>query len=301
MIIIISFFIILLNNVSTINMLKYENPITIVTAIWEIPSKHDHQQYEEWSHRFFSQKVPLIVFTSSSILHRYKKIRDDICNQCLTHWMIDYDLPSQLPMFENITEDNWKNQHDNDPERHIHKSYELYAIWIGKSWMLYWTSIHNIFKSEYFIWEDIGVFRSASNPMIKDFDSIINNRIPILDNLFINTDSHRILMSLQPESDYKISGGYIVGKYTGIQHFYMKMASIMFVMNKRNLFWGKDQILYLKLVIINLNEYFLFDPNIIMKYVPSIDPWFLFPYFIAQMKSPIFPDTFYDPDKMIVK
>lgn len=54
----------------------------------------------------------------------------------------------------------WKKQHEIDPENSYH-SPELYIVWAEKIHMVMEAIEDNAFSSDYFIWCDMGSFRTA--------------------------------------------------------------------------------------------------------------------------------------------
>ena len=54
----------------------------------------------------------------------------------------------------------WRNQLHLDPEQRIHNSYELFWIWLSKTWFVQQAIDQNYFPgTDFFVWSDIGCFR----------------------------------------------------------------------------------------------------------------------------------------------
>ena len=53
----------------------------------------------------------------------------------------------------------WQYQLQIDPERKRHQSYQLFWIWLSKTWFVQQAVQHNFFQTDFFVWSDIGCFR----------------------------------------------------------------------------------------------------------------------------------------------
>jgi hypothetical protein len=53
----------------------------------------------------------------------------------------------------------WEHQLDMDPEKRRHASYQLFWIWLSKTWFVQQAVQRNYFNTDFFVWTDIGCFR----------------------------------------------------------------------------------------------------------------------------------------------
>ena len=134
------------------------NPITVVTAYYDIPSKAPKTTYMERMELFFAN-VPchLIVFTAPELLKELWALREKHNSKTRMYFIPFQDLENAKDM------DFWKLQLERDlKEQHQHTS-ELYAIWAEKTAFLELAAKANPFKSDAFIWLDAGYFRDKNS------------------------------------------------------------------------------------------------------------------------------------------
>ena len=132
---------------------------TIVTAYYNLNglSKHSERDYESWNARFFSLSDPMVIFTDTRSVEYIKELRSRSSHAACTK----YHTQDLLTTFTaNLT--NWQTQFAQDPEKNIHKSYELYILWNQKTDWLAQAAAQNPFESQYFFWSDSGQFRDDS-------------------------------------------------------------------------------------------------------------------------------------------
>ena len=58
-----------------------------------------------------------------------------------------------------FTDEFWEDQLERDPEKAIHRSYQLFWIWLNKAWCVTEAIRLNVFESDLFVYSDIGCFR----------------------------------------------------------------------------------------------------------------------------------------------
>lgn len=129
---------------------------TVVTAYFELPSKHSNGNYMEWMLYMLSIDDPVIIFTTSDWVDRMKTLRSHATNRTT---IIETTL-DELQVATNYNESVWKNQFTLDPIGRYRKSYRLYWIWLSKTHFLNEAIQLNPYDSTHFMWMDIGCFRS---------------------------------------------------------------------------------------------------------------------------------------------
>jgi hypothetical protein len=66
---------------------------------------------------------------------------------------------TELPLAQHYNVTFWQEQLDRDPENKLHASYQVFWIWLSKTWFVA-NAIHlNPFDSDIYMWSDIGCFR----------------------------------------------------------------------------------------------------------------------------------------------
>jgi Bacterial protein of unknown function (HtrL_YibB) len=128
---------------------------TVVAAYFRVKSKHSAKNYAEWMSNFLSIEDPVVVFTEPDNVAKVKEMRQHAWNRTV---IVEIGV-DDLPMSQ-LGHQFWENQLQLDYEKEIHQSYQLFWIWLSKSW---WTvqAFHlNYFSSDFFVYSDIGCFRN---------------------------------------------------------------------------------------------------------------------------------------------
>jgi len=128
---------------------------TVVTAYFRVASKFKPDKYTRWMSNMLSLQDAMIIFTSPDLVDQIQQMRQHARNRTVIVPLALQDLP----IGKLHTADFWQTQLDRDPERRIHRSYELFWIWLSKSWWVMEAIRLNIFDSDLFLWSDIGCFR----------------------------------------------------------------------------------------------------------------------------------------------
>ena len=133
-----------------------------VTGYFSIRSKYAPDQYLKWMANFLSVQDCMVIFTSSEMMDPIRKYRSAALNKTVLIELSIEDLPiSKLGI------DLWEHQLDIDREKKRHKSYQLFWIWLSKSWCVVQAIRHDFFGSRregqrgLFMWQDIGSFRNT--------------------------------------------------------------------------------------------------------------------------------------------
>eukprot|EP00980_Cylindrotheca_fusiformis_P015279 scaffold4247_cov66-Cylindrotheca_fusiformis.AAC.20 len=132
-----------------------ESPNTVVTAYHRLPSKHTPEEYDEWMKNMLSLQDAMVIFTEAAMVHQIKEHRQHALNRTV---IVPLEL-EDLPIGTLYTRDFWQDQLDRDPEKSSHRSFELFWIWLSKSWYVSQAIDMNVFGSDLFMWSDIGCFR----------------------------------------------------------------------------------------------------------------------------------------------
>ena len=148
------------------------SPNTVVTAYYRIPSKFKPSKYSGWMKNMLSLQDPMIIFTSQDLISTIEELRNHATNRTV---IIPLEL-NDLPIATLYNTEFWKQQLERDPEKRIHQSYELFWIWLSKTWWVNEAIRLNVYNSDLFMWSDIGCFR---NSQYNDKTMIIHrNQIP---------------------------------------------------------------------------------------------------------------------------
>jgi hypothetical protein len=133
-----------------------QSPNTVVTGYFRVPSKYEPGKYDNWMKNMLSLHDPMVIFTHTELVDQIKDLRQHALDRTIVIPLALEDLPigSLYPT------SFWEDQLNRDPEKKIHRSYYLFWIWLSKSWCVMQAIRLNPFKSDLFVWSDIGCFRN---------------------------------------------------------------------------------------------------------------------------------------------
>ena len=100
---------------------------------------------------------PMIIFCAPDMVSTIRELRSHATNRTM---IIPTHL-QDLQVVRNYPLDVWKAELEKDPERVLHGGYEVFWIWLSKTWLLMEAIKLNPFASTYFMWSDIGCFRTG--------------------------------------------------------------------------------------------------------------------------------------------
>jgi hypothetical protein len=248
---------------------------TLVTAYYEVKSKHNHGLYHQWGKTLLSLACPIVIFVEP---RHAQMIREWRGNKPL-HLI---ELPFEdLEMWKEHQE-TWKKQHEIDPERGIH-SPELYAVWAMKTTFVEKAIYVNPFDTEYFFWCDFGAFREASYPthvmnyfpMTRYFysDKIIIQGVSPLSQAerLIRPDGIYGEPITSEWNEVRLAGGLWGGGIKGCLRWNEAYKATLQEYFKKNRVASKEQVVMLSA--------YLKDPSIaivVQRTLGHVNPWFFF-------------------------
>lgn len=134
------------------------SPNTVVTAYFRVPSKFEPGKYDGWMENMLSLQDAMIIFTEPELVEQIKGFRKHAVHRTVIVPMAFNDLPFGTLYPASF----WEDQMKRNPEKKIHKSYQLFWVWLSKSWCIAEAIRLNVFKSDFFVWSDIGCFRNKN-------------------------------------------------------------------------------------------------------------------------------------------
>jgi hypothetical protein len=132
-----------------------QSPTTVVTGYFSIRSKYGKDSYIDWMSTMLGLNDPMIIFTSPDMVDTIKELRAHAINRTL---VIPMEL-QDLPLVKKYPLAVWQAELDKDPEKKRHAGYQVFWIWLSKTWFLQQSVERNPFSSTTFMWSDIGCFR----------------------------------------------------------------------------------------------------------------------------------------------
>jgi hypothetical protein len=100
-----------------------------VTAYYNVPSKSKHDAYMSWIRNFMQLEDFMVIFTSADLVDELKQRRAHALDPTTFHVM---DL-HETPFATQYSKEFWQSQLEMDPEKDIHRSYEVFWIWLSKT------------------------------------------------------------------------------------------------------------------------------------------------------------------------
>ena len=183
------------------NLIK--SPNTMVTGYFRVPSKYKPGKYDEWMKNMLSLQDAMVIFTQKDMMDQVKELRSHATNRTV---IIPLEI-HQLPYAGLYSKEFWQDQLDRDPEKKRHRSYELFWIWLSKSWLTTQAIRMNWFDSDLYVWSDIGCFRGQSY----NFKTIVQHREVVPPTEMIQMAHHKPNPPSKPLYN---------DKYKQEQHFY---------------------------------------------------------------------------------
>mmetsp|Transcript_22966 Transcript_22966/g.28127 ORF Transcript_22966/g.28127 Transcript_22966/m.28127 type:complete len:361 (-) Transcript_22966:356-1438(-) len=137
---------------------QISSPNTVVTSYFNVKSKHKKGSYDSWMSHFLSLQDAMVIFTSHDLVESIQNLRKHAKNRTV---IIPFNLTQSdlVTRFEGVDK-FWEKQFDIDPEKKIHGSFNVFWIWLSKSFFVKSAIEMNVFGSDIFMWSDIGCFRN---------------------------------------------------------------------------------------------------------------------------------------------
>lgn len=126
---------------------------TVVTAYFEMESKHSRDKYVKWMTNFFSTADSLVIFVTPSLAPWISTLRNSSDTR-----IVPFDI-KRLTVTRRFPARVWTHQLQIDPERILHKSVDLLQIWLAKTELVMRAIALDPFKSTIFAWSDVGCWR----------------------------------------------------------------------------------------------------------------------------------------------
>jgi hypothetical protein len=131
--------------------------LTVVTAYYEIASKHTPEDYWKWITNLLNTvQTPIILFTSRSLLKRFVTSVERLQGRLVVVPLELEDLWFAQPKFLPYWEQNKKK--DTVPNR----STDLYIVWHSKFTFVQMAIQNGLVQTDYVVWCDVGVMREEN-------------------------------------------------------------------------------------------------------------------------------------------
>jgi len=218
---------------------------TIVTAFYQMNSKHPVKMYQKSSGQLLATADPMIIFCepNSTWVNFFIEQRKHAPTIVVPLSANDLRLKQMFPQ-----ETFWKNQYEIDPEGPTHHkgvNTMLYIIWDEKLVLLHSAAMLNPFNTTQFMWVDTGYCRNPAPHLYRQSAVRIN-----ITKEGVNEES-TLLYEMLPynfNKDAVISGNQVlvggnsfIGTYNGISNLYSAFYETFWTMSATGEFVGSDQ------------------------------------------------------------
>jgi len=187
---------------------------TIVTAYYDLKSKHPREQYEAWIQNMIKATDPMIIFVdpTSDYFNWWPMIEK--------HRQHAPTLLVPLP-FRNLTmstvfsDEFWETYIlPRDRTKRFKKGVDVYKIWNEKMIFMREVARENPFDTEFFYWIDAGYYRKAYQSPI--YSPIVRNNITDK-----GVERHQVVYQMVKDfPTFEIAGGAFGGTSNAIQLHY---------------------------------------------------------------------------------
>ena len=258
------------------------NSITLVSCYYKIKSKRSHDEYNYYIHNLlYNIKGNLVIYTSSEEYEYLNALRNNKNNIKLI--IKNFDEINLYKKYLNIME----KQYELDNQKWTGRTFQCYILWNSKLDFLKETIEINPFKSNKFMWLDIGAIRTQD---------IVNylNTFPNPENISYNKID---IVYLQPFSNinqkYFKDEVHLGGLYAGVIKVILKFHDLFYKKFQEyvdnNQFIGCDQQIISSVYLENNDLFNLINPyndnftenNKIIPLQKNIDNWFYLIYFYS--------------------
>ena len=244
--------------------------VTLVSSYYRIPSKHSHSKYDAWIENFMivTASVPCVIYGDDDSLSILRSKYPESPTRCY-----------KLRPFSAFSTSrwNWEKEVAVDPETAIGHNARLYQIWAEKIFMVADTIALNPFRTDKFVWCDIGCFRNREwLPRFAGFP-----HAPAIDADHVSflqmapfTAEDATATSTGPLTDrfkdrITVGGTMFAGGAAALLQFRDLYAAVLEEADTHSVFKGKDQNLYAWLTL-KYPALFIRIPTRDIGY----DPWF---------------------------
>lgn len=247
---------------------------TVVSSYFIIPSKYEHSTYMKWISNFMKMNFKCIIYVNQLSYNILNKKYPETNNR-------KYILMELSEMYFN--QQNWNktlqmNIYPSLSIKHNH-SWDLFAIWGEKVFMVENVIKLNPFFTDTFCWTDIGAFRDTGI-------SLLNSRIgypnPLTFNInkvsfpLINSFNKKDLINIYHIDNrflktIHIGGGHFVGGSKAFLIFAKLYREILQEAINHNVFIGIDQHIFAFLTLRHPNIFDLIPPKCSKS---TSDKWF---------------------------
>ena len=240
---------------------------TVVSCYYRIASKHSYNAYDAWIRNFMSIPMNTVLFVDEDS-HSYLS---SLYPETQTRKYV-------IRPFEAFTTSklSWESDENIDHERRDGHNRKLYMVWNEKPFFMLEALKMNPYCSEYYMWVDMGCFRSEGMkfPGFPSVSKANHSKIQFLNIEPFSTSEYVNPFMIDERFRYvnRIGGTMFMCPKLLIETFADVHLGLLRDFQTKGLFKGKDQSLYAFAVLQNPDMFELIVPSSNTGY----DKWFYF-------------------------
>lgn len=259
---------------------KYkQDDLTLVTAYYEMVSKHSKRDYLRWMNLTLQVNRSMIIFSSKDFINKIKKIRPAYLHNKTVFIVLEIE---DFYSYKNYLNE-FNKTHNIDPEKFRH-SVKLYLVWAEKCYFVKKAIKRNYFNSTCFYWIDVGYFREKNEigKFIHNWPSskkcYEDKRVVFVQVRKIPEEERNLYLNFDIEAHKKfqlkinVAGGMFGGYYPNVLKFINLYYQTIRVFASKNIFIGKDQ---------NIFSYIAFAHPELVKLIYSYKQYFYFKIYLS--------------------
>jgi hypothetical protein len=218
---------------------------TMVIAYFRVESKYKPEKYETWMTNIFSLQDCMVVFTQPDMVETVRRLRAHAADRTV---IVVQPSPTDLPvsrLYRDTHTHFWEDQLLMDKEAKRHRSFALFWIWLSKSWWVTQAVQRNFFRSDFYMYSDIGCFRSAAwndKTLLQHTSIVPTDTVMWMAHHQPNPPATRLWNDkFQEKPHFYHSGSQGAGTAEAWQRFHAVFAETMDQFASHGLFIGEDQ------------------------------------------------------------
>lgn len=257
---------------------------TIVTAYFRSPSKYDTSSYDEWITNFLTTvDNQMVIFCDKVSFEFISHLRKPFAEKTR---IVIIELESLYCSKEPFME-YWKKDIERDIESRIH-NINLYIIWNEKAMFVGKVMKSNPFKTEFFMWCDIGCFRYKEDlhlfkpdfPSRNFLENARKDKMYFLNIYPFQKNDFEVLPNglTNPFNNVnRIGGTMFIGHKDIFEKYIESYYNYMIAYMKNDYFTGKDQNIMASMYVLHPEMF-----HIVTPVDGEGNPWFYLQRFLLQ-------------------
>jgi hypothetical protein len=246
---------------------------TIVSAYYKIDSKYAAAKYKVWIANFMTKlpSMQCIIYTN----------RETYENTFAGKYPETDKRKYRFVEMEDfvVSKYDWNQDYVMDIYKSVGHTPKLYQVWAEKTYFLQRAMQENPYSTDYFFWNDIGLFRTTET--FANYPNISNVNDSKVYFVQVYPFSADVLNANPTEVDGRfygkafIAGGSFGGHRSMCERWIGLFTEMLEIFDTKKIFKGQDQMLYLWIMIQNPS---LFS----FVRTPCYDSWFAMNYFLNE-------------------